>query len=281
MSQTLQSYITAVRYLLHDANANFYTNSQLTDYINGARARVVRDTGCLRTVQTSQVPCTPVAGGSNPVIWSSGLTVSAGDYVFSNIYIYAVTVGGVLGDNPNYPSSTDIYPPSTPFTSGTATVQYAGPSELINYSCLPSGTLSLDVININLYWGNSRIPLRYMPWTDFNAQLRYWQNRIGTPVAYSIYGQSQIYIGPVPDIAYVIDLDTVLLPTDLVNLSDTDNINEPFSSTVKFYAAYLAKYYEQSFGEAEIYLGQYKQQIQSVQASIYTRRLPDPYSRAY
>ena len=245
MSQTLQSYITAVRYLLHDANANFYTNSQLTDYINGARARVVRDTGCLRTVQTSQVPCTPVAGGRNPVIWSSGLTVSAGDYVFSNIYIYAVTVGGVLGDNPNYPSSTDIYPPSTPFTSGTATVQYAGPSELINYSCLPSGTLTLDVININLYWGNSRIPLRYMPWTDFNAQLRYWQNRIGTPVAYSIYGQSQIYIGPVPDIAYVIDLDTVLLPTDLVNLSDADNINEPFSSTVKFYAAYLDKYYEQ------------------------------------
>jgi len=50
------------------------------------------------------------------------------------------------------------------------------------------------------------MPLRYMPWTDFNAQLRYWQNRIGTPVAYSIYGQSQIYIGPVPDIAYVIDL---------------------------------------------------------------------------
>jgi len=58
----------------------------------------------------------------------------------------------------------------------------------------------------------------------------------------------------------------VLLPADLVNLSDTDNINDPYSNPVKFYAAYLAKYYEQSFGEAEIYLGQYKQQIQAVQA---------------
>ena len=45
MAATLQSYITEVRYLLHDANANFYTNDQLTDYINSARERVVRDTG--------------------------------------------------------------------------------------------------------------------------------------------------------------------------------------------------------------------------------------------
>jgi len=142
MAQTLQSYITAVRYLLHDANANFYTNSQLTDYINGARARVVRDTG------VSHRPNKPNAlypGGwwQHSVIWSSGLIVSAGDYVFSNIYIYAVTVGGILGDNPAYPNANNIYPPSTPFTSGTATVQYAGPSELINYSCLPSGNLTL------------------------------------------------------------------------------------------------------------------------------------------
>jgi hypothetical protein len=120
-----------------------------------------------------------------------------------------------------------------------------------------------------------------MPWTDFNARLRYWQNYVGTPIAYSIYGQSTIYIGPIPDQSYTLDLDTVLLPEDLVNLADEDSIDEPYSSPVKFYAAYTAKYYEQSFGEAEIYLGQYKQQVQAVQASVYTRRMPDPYSQAY
>jgi hypothetical protein len=285
MSQTLQSYITSVRYLLHDANANFYTNNQLTDYVNGARARVVRDTGCLRTIQTTQIPCAPGDYDINtaaPILWQTGTVVASGDYVFSNIYIYLVTSGGTLGTAPDYPNANNVYPPDgTIYTDTTVSLQYAGPSEIINYASLPSGVKTLDVININLYWGNSRIPLRYMAWTDFNAQLRYWQNRIGTPVAYSIYGQSQIYIGPVPDISYTADLDTILLPTDLVALDDVDNINDPYSSTVKFYAAYLAKYYEQSFGEAEVYLGQYKQQIQSVQASVYTRRLPDPYSRAY
>jgi hypothetical protein len=49
-------------------------------------------------------------------------------------------------------------------------------------------------------------PLRYMPWTLFNAQLRYWQNYIGRPVAFSVYGQQQIYIGPVPDQSYLMEV---------------------------------------------------------------------------
>jgi hypothetical protein len=282
MAQTLQGYLTQVRYLLHDAQANFYTNDQLIGYINSGRERVVRDTGCLRTVQVSQTPAPPVAGGSNPVIWSAGLSVATGSYVFSNIYIYKVVTGGVLGSTaPPYPSATYVYPPTTTFTDGTATLQYAGPCEVINYAALPSGLLTLDVLNINLYWGNSRIPLRYLPWTDFNAQLRYWQNNVQRPICFSIYGQSQIYVGPVPDQAYVIDLDTVILPTAMVNLTDTDTINDPYDTVVQFYAAHLAKYYEQSFGEAEIYLQQYKQKTQSVLVSVFTRRIPTPYSTPF
>lgn len=282
MAQTLQGYLNQVRRLLHDATAVFYTNEQLIDNINEARSRVVRDTGCLRTIQTTQTPCAPISGGSNPVIWSSGLTVATGSYVFSNIYIYQVVSGGVLGTtSPPYPSANYVYPPSTPFTDGTATLQYAGPCEVINYSCLPQGLNTLDVLNINLYWGNSRIPMRYEPWTSFNAKLRYWQNNVQRPICFSIYGQSQIYVGPVPDQAYVIDLDTVILPTALVNLADTDNIIDPYSNLVQYYAAHQAKFYEQSFGESEIFLQQYKTKTQAVLVSTYTRRIPDPYSNPF
>ena len=284
MAQTLQGYITQVRYLLHDANANFYTNDQLTSYINSGRERVVRDTGCLRTVQVSQSPATPVAGGNNPVIWSTGLAVTAGQYVFSNIFIYQIVTGGTLGATvPPYPSANYVYPPTTVQTlpDSAVTYQYVAPCEVINFAALPSGLLTLDVLNVNLYWGNSRIPLRYLPWTQFNAQLRYWQNYVGRPICFSIFGQSQIYVGPVPDQAYVIDLDTVILPTAMVNLSDTDTINDPYDTVVQFYAAHLAKYYEQSFGEAEIYLQQYKQKAQAVLTSTFTRRIPDPYSTSF
>jgi hypothetical protein len=284
MAQTLQSYITQVRYLLHDAQSNFYTNDQLTGYINSARERVVRDTGCLRTVQVTQAPAPPVSGGNNPVIWSSGLVVTTNQYVFSNIFIYKIVVGGTLGaEVPPYPSADYVYPPSgtLTLTDSAVTYQYVAPCEVINFAALPSGLQTLDILNVNIYWGNSRIPLRYLPWTQFNAQLRYYQNYIGRPIAFSIFGQSQIYIGPIPDQAYVAELDTVILPTTMVNLNDTDTINEPYDTVVQFYAAHLAKYYEQSFGEAEIYLQQYKQKAQSVLTSTFTRRIPDPYSTPF
>ena len=53
---TLSSYITEVRRLLHDANGVFWSDSELTDYINSALERVVRDTGCLRTLLTAYTP---------------------------------------------------------------------------------------------------------------------------------------------------------------------------------------------------------------------------------
>lgn len=212
MSQTLSGYITECRRLLHDANANFYSNPELTDYINQARQRLVRDTGCLRTYQTS----------------------------------------------------------------ATVTNQ-----EVYTFASLPNAAFTMDVLNINIIWGNSRIPLRYMPWTQFNAELRFWQNYIGRPIAFSMYGPTSFYISPVPDQVYVMELDTVILPTPLVTDAQVDEIPDPWTSPVAFYACYKAKFKEQSYGEAEIFKQEYTRQAQSVLATTYTRRMPSPYSAPY
>lgn len=279
---TLASYLTEVRRLLHDANGVFWSDSELTDDINAARERTVRDTGCLRNLQVTQTPLSSTGVGALP--WSAGLTISTGSFVFSGIFIYQVTTGGVLGSAvPIWPTGTQPYPPSTSFTDGTATLTYDSPCEIINLAALPSGLQTLDILNVTLFWGNSRIPLRYLPWTNFNAQLRYWQNHIGRPVCFSMYGQGQIYIGPVPDQVYPCEIDTVILPNAL-SLSATtqvDQIVDPYTSPVAFYAAYKAKYKEQSYGEAEIYKQEYARNIQAALNSTYTRRIPDPYSNPY
>ena len=212
MSVTLAQYITQCRRLLHDANGNFYTDQELTDYINDARNRLVRDTGCLRTIQTS-------ATGTNQ----------------------------------------ETYP----------------------FSSLPQGLQTMDIININLYWGNSRLPLLYRPWTDFNAQLRYWQNYTGRPIAYSMYGPQTFYLGPVPDQVYTMELDTVIEPTALVNATDTDTIPDIWTQPVAYYASHTAKFKEQSYGESEIFKQQYIKNVQSLLVGTYTRRLPTAYSQAY
>lgn len=275
---TLSSYITEVQRLLHDANSVFWTTSELTDYINDARERVARDTGCLRTLQ---ITATPISNTGVPAtIWTAGATVTSGEFVFNNIFIYEVTVSGVLGSTaPPYPDSSYTFPPSAPFTDGTATLQYSGPVEVIPFATISTGT-TLDILNVNIYWGNSRIPLRYLPWSNFNAQLRYWQNYVGRPVCFSIYGQNTIYVGPVPDQAYVVEIDSTILPTALSLSSPNvnDQIQDPYTTPVAFYAAYKAKYKEQSYGEAEIYKQEYAKQVQAVLNSVYTRRIPDPYS---
>ena len=212
MSVTLAQYITQCRRLLHDANGNFYTDQELTDYINDARNRLVRDTGCLRTIQTS------------------------------------ATV-----------TNQETYP----------------------FSSLPQGLQTMDIININLYWGNSRLPLLYRPWTDFNAQLRYWQNYSGRPIAYSMYGPQTFYLGPVPDQVYTMELDTVIEPTALVNATDTDTIPDIWTQPVAYYASHTAKFKEQSYGESEIFKQQYIKNVQALLAGTYTRRLPTAYSQAY
>jgi len=275
---TLSSYITEVQRLLHDANSVFWSTSELTDYINDARERVARDTGCLRTLQ---ITATPISSTGVPAtVWTAGATVTAGQFIFNNIFIYEVTVSGVLSTTPPpYPASGYTFPPSTPFTDGTATLQYSGPAEIIPYATIATGT-TLDILNVNVYWGNSRIPLRYLPWSNFNAQLRYWQNYVGRPVCFSVYGQNTIYIGPVPDQAYVVEIDSTILPTALsLNTPNVnDQIQDPYTTPVAFYAAYKAKYKEQSYGEAEIYKQEYAKQVQAVLNSVYTRRIPDPYS---
>ena len=209
---TLQTYITQCRRLLHDANANFWSDSELTDYINAARERLVRDTGCLRTIQTVN----------------------------------------------------------------TVTNQ-----EVYQFSALPSGIQTMDILNINLYWGNTRIPLRYLPWTQFNAELRFWQNYIGRPIAFTVYGQQAFYLAPVPDQVYAMELDTIILPTALVNATDVDPIISPWTDPVPYYACHTAKFKEQSYGEAEIFLNQYKAKAMSVINTSFTRRMPDPYSTPY
>jgi len=275
---TLSSYITEVQRLLHDANSVFWSTSELTDYINDARERVARDTGCLRTLQ---ITATPISSTGVPAtIWTANTAVTAGQFVFNNIFIYEVTTSGTTGDTaPPYPASGATFPPSTAFTDGTAQLTYSGPAEIIPFATLSSGT-TLDILNVNIYWGNSRIPLRYLPWSNFNAQLRYWQNYVGRPVCFSVYGQQQIYIGPVPDQAYDVEIDSTILPTALsLNTPNAvDPIQDPYTTPVAFYAAYKAKYKEQSYGEAELYKQEYIKHVQAVLNSVYTRRIPDPYS---
>jgi len=204
---TVATYITATQRLLHDVTAQYWSTQELTDYINDARFRVVRDSGCLRTLQT--------------------VTLVQGQ---------------------------EVYPIAT---------------------TLPNAQPAFDILNINIIWGNSRIPLLYRPWTAYNQELRYWQQYQGRPCAFSIYGQLSVYLGPSPDQNYVSEWDTIISPYVFVSPTDPtiDAIPLPYQTPVPYYAAYTAKQKMQQWDEARWFERMYKSQINSAINSAYTRRL--------
>ena len=287
MAVVLSQYITEVRRLLHDAAGNFWSDTDLTAYINSARERVVRDTGCLRyirqvnllqnveTFTISQLPngylesVTVVSAGSGYTS-APTVTVSAPD---SAIGVQATAIAVLSGDSV---ASIAITQPGSGYTNTPTIVVDGSASATAVLGRTPSR--NLDTLNVNIYWGNSRVPLLYRPWTQFNTELRYWQNYIGRPIAFSQYGQGVLYFQPVPDQLYQAELDTVVLPDPLVNDNSIEVIVDPYTQPVKYYAAYMAKYQEQSYGEAEIFQAQYAKQIQAVLNSVFTRRMYNPYT---
>ncbi len=105
MSGTLQSYITQVQYLLHDTNANFWSISELTGYINEARNRICRDTKCMRQLATS----IPLTAGVE--LYNVQSTLALATPIVSNSVIDVMGISLYWGNSRykmNYTSFTEL-----------------------------------------------------------------------------------------------------------------------------------------------------------------------------
>ena len=138
---------------------------------------------------------------------------------------------------------------------------------------------TFDILNIKIQWGSMLYQLDYAPFGDLSTKYRSWSTWKQRPVIFSVYGQNTIYVSPVPDQAYSVELDTVVAPAPLVLPTDQDFISFPFVPAISFYAAYLAKFKEQSYDEAE----RFKREaiLKAIEASgfSFTRRIASMYTQ--
>jgi len=287
--QTLATYRLTCRRLLHDATAKFWSDSELNDYINDARLRVASMTGCIRrlfTVYLSEGLEQYRTGGVTGASVTSGGTGYGSPTVTitgdgTGAAATATVVGGVV-TQVTVTDPGDGYSTATFSIVGANTTPavIAAPTTLAP-NCIPVRTL--DIMNITPLWGNQRIPLRYMPWTEFNARIRTWVVNQQVPVVWSRYGTdggfATVFVGPIPDQTYQTEMDTAWITSDLVLDADIDTqLHYPFSSPVPYYACWKAKQKQQAFGDAEQFLTVFNRQILEAKAAIQMRRIPNPYS---
>jgi hypothetical protein len=135
----------------------------------------------------------------------------------------------------------------------------------------------IDVMGISLYYGNARYKMLYMSFSQFDAYVRAYQSYQTRPVVFTRMGALNIYVGPVPDQAYITDWDCAIEPAALALTTDVDTIPAPFNAPVKYYASHLAKFKEQSYGEADMFEKKYMREGLRAQRVFQTRVLPNPY----
>jgi hypothetical protein len=277
----LSDYEADTADLLHDPSNRIWTLAQLDRYINKARAQLVRDTGCLRTLQQSV--CTQ---GQEAYTFGqvSGALITAGGSGYSTPTIAFSGGGGsgvaaTLGVTNGAITSITFTSFGSGYTSAPSyVITGAGSGAVIQIGAINASTY--DVLGISIYWGTSRYSLGWRAWSQFSAELRTWASYQQRPALWAVYGDTQFYLGPTPDQSYAMELDTIVLPTALTDYVTVDPIPVLAQDPIPFYAAYLAKFNERSYGEAEVLRGQYERKVVEV-SGAYTRRIPDVYPTGF
>lgn len=126
------------------------------------------------------------------------------------------------------------------------------------------------IIGIDLYWGNTRYPLFYAPWTTFSSNMRCWTAMLQRPTVFTRQGALSVYVGYTPDQNYLTDWDLAVTPLDLVSDSSAEELVPPFVDIVQWWAAHLAKFKQQALGEAEIFETKYKKEVFAAQRAFQT-----------
>ena len=158
-------------------------------------------------------------------------------------------------------------------------VSLAANTESYNFSSFAHASNVIDVWGVTVIWGNERISLQYKPWTEFTAFLRPWVQFQQVPFVWSKYGSSSIYVGPKPDQTYSTEIDTIEVPNTLIDNTTVEQLIYPFTDAVPYYAAYLAKKKEQSYGEAQDFLREFMRTLKEGVTAAQMRRVMDIYQR--
>ena len=125
----------------------------------------------------------------------------------------------------------------------------------------------LDVINVILIYGSTRVVLENPTFTDLTTKARALTGYQNRPWGFARYGASQVYIAPAPGSAYTADFDLSVLSTTLVAVGDQDPLRYPYTKPIPYYAAYLAKVNQRRFEEAEVFFGYYLRHMRDIEGA--------------
>jgi len=291
----LSDYQLQVQELVHDTATIDFTLAELTNYINQSRNHVALDFHNVRYLfQNASL----IAGVEQYPIFGGvcGLTIVNGghNYVTPVISIAAPGGGGTTATAQAVVSGGIITQVNmTSYGTGYALTTAAPAGPVVNVTDVGGGTGAVltamvennvfDINSISVLWGTQRYTLGWLPFTMFQAFCRTNPTLRRQPAVWSTHTEQNIFfVYPVPDQAYVMDLDAIGLPYPLVANTDNDiQVIPPINDCVQFYAAHLALLKMQNFEQADYYDKKYTKRAGEIIRTKQDRRIMNIYRNAW
>jgi hypothetical protein len=250
---SLQDYVVQTRDLIRDTQGLFVTPQQLTQYINEGRTQVAMQTGCVQRFITGQPPF--------------GASAQAGQ---------AVAGGAMPGSNPQSTFATIPNQERYPF------VGYA--NQYLQKQHRGVATI-IDVVSIAASWGGAFRPaLTWLPWEEFQAQLRATQILVTNyPLFWSVFNDGadgEVWVYPPPQSVDEWEWIVFCEPAAIYKNDDYDAIPHPFQRAVKYYAAKRAYEASQRFYNAELMMRDFERNLVGSRGAVDRGKVPTYYPLA-
>lgn len=295
----LATYQTQVRRLLHDATAAFYTDADLTAYINIARNQIAAQGECVRVLTPVSGPIASVTvttGGSGytaPTVTFTGTgagatgTVSQVGGVVTSITVttpgarYQQPVNVTISDPTGQGAAAQAVIPNISNTVvGQEVYTFASVNPIV---VLTPGVAAIVKVNtVAISWGTLKPALRMWTWNDFQAFFRSYNTSLQNwPSDCAMFGQGaagSIYLFPLPSQITAMEWDCVCTPLTLVDDSTPEAIPFPWTDAIQFYAAYLALSNAQREAGADRMLKIYDQMMRTARKQAEAPFVPDAYA---
>ena len=125
----------------------------------------------------------------------------------------------------------------------------------------------LDVLNLWLIYGSTRVRMDSKSFTDVNDIGRPYTSFQNRPFIWSRYGSDQVFIAPKPASTYAVDWDLAVLSGVLVALGDTDPLAYPYTEPVPYYAAHHACINARRWDLADHFMGLFMKAMRDIEGS--------------
>lgn len=265
----LWTYLQQTQRLLADPNQAIYNIDDLQFYVNEARRKVAAQGQCIRRVSPVSgsiltvdvtnpgsgytapvVAITPPDSPSGYLPYPQGAQATAAATVIGG---RISNIGVTFGGGGYFQPEVTITDPHGTGATAVATVSPVNQTtigqEVYRFSDVPMSSFPgisaiLSVRGVSIIWSNWEYSVNWVSYSKYNALVRQYVSTFFAPPTMGCQvGQGtdgSIHLYPLADQPYLMQWDTLCLPSDLSSDQDYEAIPDPWRHAIPFYAAHLA-----------------------------------------